>query len=80
MQASSCHSPLMQNKLQSQTDAGNAQRFDGVYDAIEEIQRLVQWLGYIREEEFTDLEAKRLIDYAQRFVKVAQPIANKYLD
>jgi two-component SAPR family response regulator len=51
-----------------------------VTDAIDEVKRLVNWLEYIRENEFSDAEASRLVKSSLQFVKTAQPIASKYID
>ena len=51
-----------------------------VTDAIDEVKRLVNWLEYIRENEFSDSEAKRLIKSSLQFINTAQPIASKYID
>jgi hypothetical protein len=55
-------------------------RFDSVVGAFDEVERLIGWLGYIRENEYSPSERKRLISSAKRFAEIAQPIASKHLD
>lgn len=54
--------------------------FETVDGSCEEVKRLIGWLEYISESEYTDTEKGRLIAAARRFARVAQPIASKYLD
>jgi hypothetical protein len=54
--------------------------FESVDTSLEEVKRLIDWLGYVSESEYTELERGRLISIARRFARVAQPIASKYLD
>jgi hypothetical protein len=54
--------------------------FESVDTSLEEVKRLIDWLGYVSESEYTELERERLISVARRFTRVAQPIASKYLD
>jgi hypothetical protein len=54
--------------------------FDSVESALEEVTRLISWLGYIAEHEYSDAERNKLIAVSRRFAGVAQPIANKYMD
>lgn len=54
--------------------------FESVDTSLEEVKRLIDWLGYVSDSEYTELERGRLIDVARRFARVAQPIASKYLD
>ncbi len=54
--------------------------FDTVESSLTETDRLISWLFYISESEYTKGEREQLINAARRFVKVAQPIANKYMD
>ncbi len=51
-----------------------------VENALSEIKRLIGWLEYVREDEFSDVERQRIIAVSVRFAKVAQPIASKYND
>lgn len=71
-------------KRMIQEHAGRAiekdDRFDSVESALEEVSRLIGWLGYVRESEFTDRERNMLILLSRKFAKHAQPIASKYLD
>jgi len=55
-------------------------RFDSVTGALEEMERLAGWLGYVLENEYSQRERNALIGAARQFAKIAQPIANKYLD
>lgn len=48
--------------------------------ALEEIERLIKWLGYVSDSEFTSAEEKRIINSAKKFAAILQPIASKYLD
>lgn len=54
--------------------------FDGVSMSLEEVERLIKWLGYVSDSEFTDAEEKRIVAGAKRFAATLQPIASKYLD
>jgi len=54
--------------------------FENVESSLEEVKRLIDWLGYVSDSEYTELERGRLISVARRFARVAQPIASKYLD
>lgn len=64
--------------------AGNGKPEDDCFDYVEgalgEVSRLVAWLGYVVENEYTATEKAKLIASAKRFAKIAQPIASKYLD
>lgn len=59
-----------------------ADPFDGesVEAALSEVERLIKWLGYVSDSEFTDAERKRITDKARSLAKTLQPIASKYLD
>jgi len=63
---------------------GNAKPKDDTFESVEsscaEVKRLISWLEYVNENEFDSTERGRLISAAQRFARVAQPIASKYLD
>lgn len=54
--------------------------FDTVDGALEEVKRLISWLGYVSESEYSERERKRLTEISRRFAGIAQPIANKYID
>jgi len=54
--------------------------FETVESSLAETKRLIEWLFYVNEWEYTKGEREQLINAAQRFAKVAQPIANKYMD
>lgn len=54
--------------------------FESVESACEEVTRLIGWLDYVRETEYTATERERLIAAAKQFASVAQPIASKYID
>lgn len=54
--------------------------FESVETSLEEVKRLIDWLGYVSDSEYTETERMRLINVAKRFAKIAQPIASKYLD
>jgi hypothetical protein len=45
-----------------------------------EIKRLIAWLEYVPEHEFSEAERIKLISVSVKFAKIAQPIASKYLD
>ncbi len=51
-----------------------------VENALSEIKRLIGWLEYVREDEYSDTERQRIISISIQFAKVAQPIASKYND
>ena len=48
--------------------------------ALEEVERLVGWLGYIADGEYSATESAKIIAACKRFADVAQPIASKHLD
>lgn len=54
--------------------------FETAESSIEEVKRLIGWLEYVSEHEYTDTERKRLIAVSRRFAEAAQPIASKYID
>lgn len=54
--------------------------FETVEGSLEEVKRLISWLEYVREDEFTNTERDRLISTSRRFAAIAQPIASKYID
>ena len=54
--------------------------FETVEGALEEVKRLISWLEYVAEHEYTPAERKRLVDVSRRFANAAQPIASKYID
>lgn len=54
--------------------------FETVEGSLEEVKRLISWLEYVRENEFTNTERVKLINVSRRFAKAAQPIASKYID
>ncbi len=62
------------------TQTNRMREIQSVTDAIDEVKRLVNWLEYIRENEFSDAEASRLIKSSMQFIKTAQPIASRYID
>jgi hypothetical protein len=54
--------------------------FDGVPMSLEEVERLIKWLGYVSDSEYTDAEERRIVEGAKKFAAILQPIASKYLD
>lgn len=48
--------------------------------AMEEVKRLASWLEYVNDNEFSDSERFKLQEVSAEFCRIAQPIANKYLD
>jgi hypothetical protein len=56
------------------------ERFDSVVGAFDEVERLIGWLGYVQENEYTADERNRIIAVAKAFANTLQPIASKYLD
>lgn len=54
--------------------------FETVESACEEVKRLIGWLDYVAESEYTATERDKLIAAAKKFAGVAQPIASKYID
>lgn len=54
--------------------------FESVSTSLEEIERLINWLGYVSDHEFTETERVKIINKARSFAATLQPIANKYLD
>jgi hypothetical protein len=54
--------------------------FESVSTSLEEVERLIKWLGYVSDSEFTETERVKIIDKARTFAATLQPIASKYLD
>lgn len=54
--------------------------FETIESACEEVKRLIGWLEYVSESEYTAAEKAKLIAVAKKFAAVAQPIASKYID
>lgn len=54
--------------------------FETVESACEEVKRLIGWLDYVAESEYTPAERDKIIAVAKKFSNVAQPIASKYID
>lgn len=54
--------------------------FETVEGSLEGVKRLIDWLGYVSESEFTNTERVKLINVSRRFAAAAQPIASKYID
>ena len=54
--------------------------FDGVSMSLEEVERLIKWLGYVSDSEYTEAEERRIVAGARKFAAILQPIASKYLD
>jgi hypothetical protein len=54
--------------------------FESPSIAMEEVERLIKWLGYVSDGELTDAESTAIIEGAKTFAGVLQPIASKYLD
>ena len=54
--------------------------FETVEGSLEEAKRLISWLEYVSEDEFTKTEREKLINVSRRFANIAQPIASKYID
>jgi hypothetical protein len=56
------------------------EKFPTVDESTEEVKRLIGWMGYIAEWEYSPAEKEKLLDAAHKFISVAQPIASKYVD
>lgn len=54
--------------------------FESVSTSLEEVERLIKWLGYVSDHEFTETERVKIINKARSFAATLQPIASKYLD
>lgn len=54
--------------------------FETVEGSLEEVKRLISWLEYVAEHEYTQVERVKLVNVARRFAAVVQPIASKYID
>ena len=51
-----------------------------VEGGLEEVKRLIGWLEYVREDEYTATEKKKIVAASKRFAALLQPIASKYID
>lgn len=54
--------------------------FETVEEGLGEVKRLIDWLGYIAEHEYSETEKRKLISVSRKFAVAAQPIASKYID
>jgi hypothetical protein len=57
-----------------------ADPFESPSIALEEVERLIKWLGYVTDSELTKDETRTIVEGAKTFAGILQPIASKYLD